>query len=294
VGHKGDQEEDNHPGEGWVRWNPSHSFTKTEVLQEDTYKWKGAKYQKFLIQNGDPKVFSTMGKGKPEYGESLHPAPSWRIFPLECKEEDLEKFLPEHYFRDQSLIRGAELINDNGIFAEVYCLQSSAIEKKYLDLEQERLSKEAQTLTNKWVELNQKRQNVELEIREAKKYLTEAQALERIREAYNNRDPKALISPGEGGDWLISMGMGQRYHLPHTPKILDNCHCHRLPRWLACMPWTGVSSTTGYHFCLISVPISSTAPICDVIVTPCRPPTCDRLICLPSRPASTGHELYYK
>jgi hypothetical protein len=137
VGHEGDQEEDDHPGEGWIRWNPSRSFTKTEVLQEDTYKWKGAKYQKFLIQNGDPKVFSTMGKGKPEYGESLHPAPSRRIFPWECKEEDLEKFQPEYYFRDRSLIRGAELINDNGVFAEMYRLQASAIEKKYLDLEQE-------------------------------------------------------------------------------------------------------------------------------------------------------------
>jgi hypothetical protein len=152
------------------------------------------------------------------------------------------------------LIRGAELINDNGVFAEVYRLQFSAIEKKYLDLEQERLSKEAQALTNKWVELNRKRRNVESEIREAKKYLTEAQALERIREAYNNRDPKTLISPGEGGDWLMSMGMGQRYHLPHTPKILENCHyhglgaghtCHRLLGRLACMPWTGVSSRTG-------------------------------------------------
>jgi hypothetical protein len=140
----------------------------------------------------------------------------------------LEKFQPEYYFRDQSLIRGAELLNDNGVFAEVYHLQASAIEKKYLDLEQERLSKEAQTLTNKWVELDRKRWNVESEIWEAKRYLTEAQTLERIREAYNNCDPKALISPGEGGDWLMSMGMGQRYHLPHTPKILKNCHYHVL------------------------------------------------------------------
>jgi hypothetical protein len=126
------------------------------------------------------------------------------------------------------LIRGGELVNDNGIFAEVYHLQASAIEKKYLDLEQEWLSKEAQALTNKWVELDQKRRNVELEIREAQKYLTEAQALERIREAYDNRDPKMLISPGEGGDWLMSMGMGQRYHLPHMPKVLKNCHYHGL------------------------------------------------------------------
>jgi hypothetical protein len=228
VGHEGDQEEDNHPGEGWVRWNPSWCFAKTEVLQEGSYKWKGAKYQKFLIQDGDPKVFSTMGKGKLEYGKSLHPAPSWRIFPWECKEEDLEKFQPEHCFQDQSLIRGVELVNDNGIFAEMYRFQASAVKKKYLDLEQEQLSKEAQALTNKWVELDRKRRNVKSEIRQAKKYLTEAQALERIKEAYDNRDPKALVSPGEGGDWLMGMGMGQRYHLPHTPKILENCHYHGL------------------------------------------------------------------
>jgi hypothetical protein len=26
----------------------------------------------------------------------------------------------------------------------------------------------------------------------------------------------------------MSMGMGQRYHLPHTPKVLKNCHYHGL------------------------------------------------------------------
>jgi hypothetical protein len=126
------------------------------------------------------------------------------------------------------LIRGAELVNDNGIFAEIYCLQALAVEKTYLDLEQERLSKEAQALTNKWVELDRKRRNVKSEICQAKKYLTEAQVLERARKAYDNRDLKVLVSPGEGGDWLMSMGMGQRYHLPHTPKILKNCHYHGL------------------------------------------------------------------
>jgi hypothetical protein len=76
------------------------------------------------------------------------------------------------------LIRGAELINDNGIFAEMYHLQASAIEKKHLNLEQEWLSKEVVALTNKWVELDRKRRNVESKICQAKKYLTEVQALE--------------------------------------------------------------------------------------------------------------------
>jgi Chromo (CHRromatin Organisation MOdifier) domain len=100
IGHEGDQEEDDHPGEGWVRWNPSRGFTKTEVLQERSYKWKGAKYQKFAIQGGNPKVFSTMGKGQLEYGESLHATPSQRTFPWQCNQEDLEKFELDQYFQD--------------------------------------------------------------------------------------------------------------------------------------------------------------------------------------------------
>jgi hypothetical protein len=126
------------------------------------------------------------------------------------------------------LIRGAELVNDNGIFAEMYHLQASAIEKKYLDLEQEWLSKEAQALTGKWVKLDRKRRNIKSEIQVAKKYLTEAQALERIKEAYDNRDPKVLISPGEGGDWLMGMGMGQRYHLCYAPA---GCKGQTLASW---------------------------------------------------------------
>jgi Reverse transcriptase (RNA-dependent DNA polymerase) len=76
--------------------------------------------------------------------------------------------------------------------------------------------------------------------------------------------------------------------------ILEHNTCHRLPRWLACTPWTGVSSVTGH--CIISdcVPIRSDAPMVLWIVMSCRLPTCDSLICLPSWSASTDQGMYYK
>jgi len=72
------------------------------------------------------------------------------------------------------------MINDYGVFAEMYRLQQLAIQKRHLEEEAEQLRKKAQKLTNKWVDLDRKRQNIEAEIKGAKGYLAEAQTLERI------------------------------------------------------------------------------------------------------------------
>jgi hypothetical protein len=212
---------------GWLRWNPSWDFTKTEVLDKSkgNFCWKGARYQKFTIQGRDPKVYSMMGKGCLEYGESLHTAPSQRNFPWKCNKKELEGFMSEHFF-DRTLIRGAKLINDYGIFTEMYHLQASSVKKKYLDQEAEHLREEQKQLTNKWVDLDRKRRNVEAKVCSAKKFLLEAQVLEQIREAYDKKDTREYLILGKGGDWLMTLKMGQKYHLPHELEILENCQYH--------------------------------------------------------------------
>jgi hypothetical protein len=120
------------------------------------------------------------------------------------------------------------MINDYGVFAEMYRLQQSAIRKRHLEEKAEELRKKAQKLTNKWVELDRERRNIETEIKGAKGYLAEAQTLERIREAYGDYYPKRGDAPNEGEDWMTKIGIKNRHHLPHPIINLPKCQYHGL------------------------------------------------------------------
>jgi hypothetical protein len=125
------KEPSDHLGPPWLLYN--RGPMRTTVLTRD-YQWENAKYQWFAIIDREPLVYSTMGQGQLEYGEPLYATPCERTFPWMINEMQLDVFTPSSFFH-QTYLRGAELLGDFGVLAEIYCLQQTATAKQYLDKE---------------------------------------------------------------------------------------------------------------------------------------------------------------
>jgi hypothetical protein len=100
-------------------WTPNMGFSNISVRQCNG-TFADAKYVRFAIEGEEPYIYSCNGIGAPEYRQKLYASACYNQFPHN-PEECIDAFLDDSFFQRASL-RGAELLGDMGILAEIYWL----------------------------------------------------------------------------------------------------------------------------------------------------------------------------
>ena len=189
------------PGLPWVLNGYANVHMQVRDERQQIYE---PKYIRFSIDRGEPMVYATRGIGAPEYGQILYAEPYLAAAPeLAPPEGDYREFAQDQYF-NRGAIRGAELLGDFGILAEVYRLQRIADEERQVREEEDKLKKEDQVLVAKYWAVLSKRNLLRSKKAKIKERLAGARVRMRIQAHLDDGEDVegALGSADALGNWF--------------------------------------------------------------------------------------------
>ncbi|KAH9954794.1 hypothetical protein BC827DRAFT_1272251 [Russula dissimulans] len=203
---------DDFPG---LPWTPNTGFSNISVRQCDG-TFADAKYVRFAIEGEEPCIYGCNGIGAPEYRQKLYTSACYNQFPHN-PEECIDAFLDDSFFQCASL-RGAELLGDMGILAEIYRLNRYDRERRALKLKKREWEKRERELTEQYQQIREEEDCAEEQKKLAAQRLARAKVNARIYERLTHASREAAaLSTAEGPAWLEAFTRSTGTPAPSNP-----------------------------------------------------------------------------
>ena len=145
---------DTAPHPGYPFWKYHRTTHGAPIMLPDMLPQRGVPQQADYValnverHDGEPTVYSTMGRGAPIYCNMLHTKPQPEIPPGDGG-DDLY-LLGERFQMDYVMTQAIEAIGDAGVAANIYRLCPFSEKKREVQRERQRLSRLTDFLTSEW------------------------------------------------------------------------------------------------------------------------------------------------
>ena len=131
-----EDEQQNHPGEDWIAFNSACHHTSinipaSEAHPDETIPARYVRYHVYPIM-GEPTISSTMGIGRPIYGEPLQAAPDPEPNPANYRDHRNFLEFEEQHMISGPFVRALEDLGDHGLVGDVIRYRGLTTERRCL------------------------------------------------------------------------------------------------------------------------------------------------------------------